>query len=209
MANGKLYPGGVDIATPFEMNDPQPIVSYMVVDTIANRDLLPNQFDGMDTYVVETSKKYYKSQGVWLEFAPTTSLNLSYVTEQGSSTSVTIQSPDAVNANDLVNLGQVEELISEIPTPILFTTDLSLYLDPITKELRGNIGQETENFTYTSGSQTFTLVNEPSNLIYLYVDKVPLINPLTEWSVSGNVLTILNTLSGGEKITINYQFIIT
>lgn len=65
MANGKLYPGGVDIATPFEMNDPQPIVSYMVVDTIANRDLLPNQFDGMTTYVKETKLPYYKTEEGW------------------------------------------------------------------------------------------------------------------------------------------------
>lgn len=66
MANGKLYPGGVDIATPFEMNDPQPIVSYMVVDTIANRDLLPNQFDGMNTFVVEAQVMYCKTNAGWV-----------------------------------------------------------------------------------------------------------------------------------------------
>lgn len=66
MANGKVYPGGVDIATSFEMNDPQPIVSYMVVRTIADRNLLPNQFKGMFTYVEEEETMYHRIDVGWI-----------------------------------------------------------------------------------------------------------------------------------------------
>lgn len=66
MANGKVYPGGVIIATPFEMEDPQPIVSYMVVRTIADRNLLPNQFKGMFTYVEEEETMYHRVDVGWI-----------------------------------------------------------------------------------------------------------------------------------------------
>lgn len=135
--------------------------------------------------------------------------SLEMVTSQGSRTLVTIQSPDAVNSDDLVNLGQVEEMISEIPTPILFTTDASLYLDPITNELRANTGLSTEKFEYASGVQEFTLVDEPSFVISLMLNLVAINNPLTDYSIDGKKLTILKPIEPTDKINITYQFIIT
>lgn len=49
------------------------------------------------------------------EFTPITPPNLNDVTAQGSSTDVTIQSPNAVNDQDLVPLKQVQDLIEAIP----------------------------------------------------------------------------------------------
>lgn len=104
---------------------------------------------------------------------------------------------------------QVQELIDEIPTPIIFTTDLSLYIDPITKELRANTGLSTENFEYTSGLQEFTLVDEPSFVISLMLNLVAINNPFTDYSIDGKKLTILKPLEPTDKINITYQFIIT
>ena len=104
---------------------------------------------------------------------------------------------------------QVQELISEIPTPILFTTDASLYLDPTTNELRANTGLSTENFEYTSGLQEFTLVDEPTFVISLMLNLVAINNPLTDYSIDGKKLTILKPLEATDKINITYQFIIT
>lgn len=47
-------------------------------------------------------------------FTPVTPPSLDDVTTQGSFTSVPIQSPNAVNNEDLINLGQVEDLINNI-----------------------------------------------------------------------------------------------
>ena len=62
---GKPYSGGVTIATGFKLNDPQPIVDYMVVDLISDLATLPNQFIGMETYVLQDSNKYIKKTSGW------------------------------------------------------------------------------------------------------------------------------------------------
>src|SRR5690606_10267604 len=50
-------------------------------------------------------------------FTPVTPPSLDDVTSQGSFTSVPIQSPNAVNANELASLGQVQGLIGAIVIP--------------------------------------------------------------------------------------------
>ncbi len=65
----KTYSGGVTIATGFKLNDPQPIVDYMVVDNLACLDgdvlsippvvAIPNQFIGMTVFVHLCKKVYW------------------------------------------------------------------------------------------------------------------------------------------------------
>jgi hypothetical protein len=61
----KTYSGGVSIATGFKLNDPQPIVDYMVVDFNTDLMILPNQFIGMTVFVKEANSLYVKKDGGW------------------------------------------------------------------------------------------------------------------------------------------------
>ena len=62
----KKYPGGVLVATAFKMNDPQPIVDYMVVELLDDLDTLPNQFNGMLVFVEEDQQNWLKKAIGWV-----------------------------------------------------------------------------------------------------------------------------------------------
>lgn len=65
---GKTYSGGTPLSTGFKLNDPQPPVDYMVVDLISdltNTVILPNQFIGMTTFVLEDQNVYVKKSTGW------------------------------------------------------------------------------------------------------------------------------------------------
>src|SRR5690606_29176636 len=51
-----------------------------------------------------------------------------------------------------------------------FTTDESLYLDPITNELRANVSDFSEKYTYTGGVQEFVLTSTPTKIIFISVN---------------------------------------
>jgi hypothetical protein len=63
----KTYSGGVAIATGFKLNDPQPIVDYMVVDVFTDLAALPNQFIGMTVFCKADEKTYVLKGGGWVE----------------------------------------------------------------------------------------------------------------------------------------------
>lgn len=89
------------------------------------------------------------------------------------------------------------------------TTDESLVFDNSTNELRSNIGKSNQRFIWTEGDQEFSLVNEPSFINYISVNGQLLSDYLTQWSINGNTITIIDELEVNDIININYDFIIT
>ena len=68
---GKVYSGGVHIATGFSVKDGQPIADYMVVEEKGDLEVLDNRFTGMLVYVVgEEHYYFYNSNGVWIDLDP-------------------------------------------------------------------------------------------------------------------------------------------
>lgn len=112
------------------------------------------------------------------------------------------------NDNDLSDEGLVEK-VNKADLEII--TDASLFFNPLTKELRSNVGQTTQTFEWQSGTQEFELTDEPAIINYIAVNGQLLANPLTQWSVDvpNKKITILDTLEPDDIININYQFIIT
>ena len=87
-------------------------------------------------------------------FIPVTPPSLDDVTSQGSFTSVPIQSPNAVNADELASLGQVEGLIASIPEPtFLDLTDVipSTYTGQAGKYTKVNAGETGLEFDTVAG----------------------------------------------------------
>ena len=91
---------------------------------------------------------------------------------------------------------------------IIDSVDSSLYL--IGGVLGLNVGQTTERFTWSSGTQEFILTNIPTNINYISVNGQLLSNEEKQWSVDmvNKKVTILDTLDSGDTININYQFLI-
>lgn len=84
---GKHYNGGIKIATGFKLEDPQPIVDYMVVDAISDLTAIPNQFEGMTTYVIEDQNIWVKSNPNWKIASPEPEIpTLQTVTDEGNTT---------------------------------------------------------------------------------------------------------------------------
>lgn len=64
----KLYPGGISIPTNLKIQNPNPVADYMVVSAktdLTNTTILPYQFTGMTTYVVEDQNTYVLKNGGW------------------------------------------------------------------------------------------------------------------------------------------------
>lgn len=91
-----------------------------------------------------------------------------------------------------------------------FTTDLSLYLDPVTKVLRSNLSHLKESFVYEEGVQEFPLMYEPSNIFTVERNGVGMPDELVQWNidVEAKKLTVLEPLKTGNTITIIYYYII-
>lgn len=91
-----------------------------------------------------------------------------------------------------------------------FTTDESLYLDPVTKVLRANLTTTIDTFNYLSGVQEFTLTETPVRMLYVWVQGVGLVKKNIQYEIDGvsKKLTILDELEGGEVITACYHNVI-
>lgn len=61
----KKYNGGIKLSTGFKLEDPQPIADYMVVELISDLDNLPNQFNGMNSFVEEDENYWIKKSTGW------------------------------------------------------------------------------------------------------------------------------------------------
>lgn len=119
---------------------------------------------------------------------------------------------DNISYNDILNtptkLSEFENdegFISEIKT------DISLFFNNETKELRSNIGEAEQRFIYSAGSeQTFELTDKPSITPVVTVQGVGL-DWLTQFSidVQSKKITILDELEEGDLVNIQYKFIIT
>lgn len=94
---------------------------------------------------------------------------------------------------------------------MIFTTDPSLYLDPLTNELRANVSDFSEKYIYTGGAQEFILTSTPAKIIYISVNGQLLEDPLTQWSIDvpTKTITILDEMDTGDRVTVHYQYFIT
>jgi len=64
----KLYPGGILIGTNFKISQANPVADYMVVSAktdLTNTTILPYQFTGMTTFVVEDQNTYVLKNTGW------------------------------------------------------------------------------------------------------------------------------------------------
>ena len=64
----KKYSGGIGLGTSLKIQNPSPVADYMVVELISdltNTTLLPNQFTGMTTFVLEDQNIYTKKSSGW------------------------------------------------------------------------------------------------------------------------------------------------
>ena len=64
----KLYPGGITIGTNLKIQQPNPVADYMVVSAktdLTDTAILPNQFTGMTTFVVEDQNTYVLKNTGW------------------------------------------------------------------------------------------------------------------------------------------------
>lgn len=88
-------------------------------------------------------------------------------------------------------------------------TDSSLYLNPTTKILSYNVGEISDRFTWTTGSQTFTLSQIPTDIIYISVQGVLLEDP-AQWTEDfpNKTITINDTLDVNDRITVRYKHLI-
>lgn len=119
---------------------------------------------------------------------------------------------DNISYNDILNtptkLSEFENdegFISEIKT------DISLFFNNETKELRSNIGEAEQRFIYSAGSeQEFLLTDAPCITPRVSVQGVGL-DWLTQFSidVQSKKITILDELEEGDLVNIQYKFIIT
>ena len=111
------------------------------------------------------------------------------------------------NDNDLTNAG----LVKKIAEPFVPITDASLYLDPSTNELRANVSDFSEKYTYTSGVQEFVLTSTPTKIIFISVNGQLLEDPLTQWEIDvpTKTIIILDELDTGDRVTVHYQYFIT
>lgn len=62
---GKVFSGGIEIATGFKVSNPNPIADYMVVENISDLSGLTNQFIGMTTFVLEDENIWVKKNDGW------------------------------------------------------------------------------------------------------------------------------------------------
>lgn len=94
---------------------------------------------------------------------------------------------------------------------VKLTTDESLFIDPLTNEIRSNIAQITETFVFAA-SKTFTLTNDSVDVIDVFVNrsnKLFLLEDYTLNSVSEIEINAAYPLQAGDKIRIKYNYIIT
>lgn len=82
----KTYSGGTPLGTGFKLNDPQPIVDYMVVDFITDLETIPNQFVGMTTFVGEDDNFYVKKSTGWEKMAKVKDVLKNQITKSGNQT---------------------------------------------------------------------------------------------------------------------------
>ena len=84
-------------------------------------------------------------------------------------------------------------------------SDASLYLDPVTKELRANISSYAQDLTKT-GSQVFTLDFEPTYFISVH-GKTPLF-PGQYIFTPPNTFEVIPLMEEGEKVRVVYEHFI-
>ena len=115
------------------------------------------------------------------------------------------QNIKTINGESLLGNGDVEIDAGDI------TTDLSLYFDEQTKELRGNLSSFTQKFTWQSGAQEFILNEIPVDIVYINVMGQILYDELEQWQVDTEQkkITILDELQEDDIISIRYTYIIT
>lgn len=93
---------------------------------------------------------------------------------------------------------------------IEFTTDESLYLDPVSHILRANLTTHVQTFDYISGPQVFTLLERPVRILYIWVQGVGIIKPSQrDINVSAKTITINDELDSGDIVTVCYSYVIT
>jgi len=91
------------------------------------------------------------------------------------------------------------DLSSEDPTNKLIYAQRQ-YVDDAVANL---LPLTRQQFTYTSGAQTFTLTEEPSGIYAVFVNGQEL--NTDQFSIATNVLTIIDTLISGDKVNILYS----
>lgn len=116
--------------------------------------------------------------------------------------------------NSESSLGNGEEVVKSNTTEAIteILVDESLYLDPVTGELRINVGEAKQTFVWASGNpQEFTLLYTPVIISYIAVNGILLIDEIGQWAidVENKKTTILDLLDDNDVITVNYKFIIT
>ena len=85
-------------------------------------------------------------------------------------------------------------------TPVRTLVPVPLSVIPTNNDLSSLIRQQ---FTYTSGAQTFTLTEAPSGIYAVFVNGQEL--NTDQFSIATNVLTIIDTLISGDKVNILYS----
>lgn len=92
-----------------------------------------------------------------------------------------------------------------------FTTDQSLYLDPVTSELRSNVNELEETFTFES-SRTFNLTNDSVEVSDVYVNRANKLFLLSDYTLPTTQSIEIDTnypLYAGDKIRVKYKYLIT
>tara|TARA_R110002050_G_scaffold6667_4_gene27093 strand:- start:207 stop:596 length:390 start_codon:yes stop_codon:yes gene_type:complete len=118
----------------------------------------------------------------------------------------------STNGQVMVTAGRYTIIEKEVNIGEALSTDNSLFIDPTTNQLRLNTGEDVANFTYSSGAQVFTLPEKPVRIIYVAIkDGKILMDDLADWSINTETkeITIITPLEVGDKVKINYQFLIS
>jgi hypothetical protein len=112
-----------------------------------------------------------------------------------------------VNNSDYINVGTANFTIAKGHTAHVYVIQPlgQFWINYLTDGVSGGnlsslIKQE---FTYTSGAQTFTLTEAPSAIYAVFVNGQELNSD--QFSIATNVLTIIDTLNSGDKVNILYS----
>lgn len=135
----KIYNGGVDLGTGFKLKDPQPIADYMVVKSysdLTNNTILPYQFTGMQTFVIDDNAMYIKKSGGWEALSSASTLQ--DVMNAGSTaytmSNIIIQTNNGIatfqNNKGGISAGQTELNISA-QVPIRLASDQGVIISSI------------------------------------------------------------------------------
>src|SRR5699024_6280029 len=117
--------------------------------------------------------------------------NTKYPTTKAVSDAIPTKTSDLINNSNYITKSDIPE--TEI------NTDDSLYFDDNTRVLRSNVASTTQYFTYTSGSQSFSLTDTPTNVVFVSVNgQILKVNDQYSIEVSGKTLNITDELEPGD-----------